>query len=331
MPATKKDLLLEANKVISALEKARKSNVIVYITGDRKPEILSTVIALDILPLLKKHLTALGKVKKLSFALYTNGGHLNAPWPIINLIREYCDELEVIVLDKALSAGTLIAMGADKIVMPPYSFLSPIDPAASIPDGNQQKRLEIEDIIGYIDFVKEKIGITEQQALCEIMKELTREVPPTKLGSVNRTHSLVRKIAKGLLSRHKEKVPDKQVKEIIETLTKELFSHDHFISRREAVEIGFENIIDFPSKESEKAISKLTDYYSKLLELENDFDPVSILGTKEKVELDLKRAALHSVKVKHNFESKCIVQKAVDPNGAQQVKVDLTTQKWSKI
>lgn len=321
-----------ANKFINALEKARDSKVFIYITGDRKPaEHLATVIALDVLPLFKKGLFVLGKTEKITLALYTNGGHLNAPWPLVNLIREHCDEFEVIVLDKALSAGTLITLGADKIVMPPYAYLSPIDPTANIQDGNnQQKRLEIEDVIGYIDFVKEKIGITEQEALCEIMKDLTKEISPTRLGSVNRTHSLIRRIAKQLLGLHKRQISERQSKEIIEHLTQKLYSHDYLISRKEAKEIGFDDLIEYPNKDTERAVHDLFNYYSSLLELENDLDPVKVLGKNDKVTIDITRALVHSTRIKYDFQSKGIIQKIADPSGNPQFAINFIAHRWVK-
>ena len=157
----------EINKAIENLEKTRNSKVIVYITGE-KPPIFSAVIASDVLPLFKQILEKLPKDnKKISLVLNTSGGQLDTPWPLVNLIREYCKEFEVLIPEKALSAGTLISLGADKIVMLPYSHLSPIDPAAEFTDveKKQQKRIEIEDIIGYIKFAKEKIGIKSQTTL----------------------------------------------------------------------------------------------------------------------------------------------------------------------
>jgi len=325
------------DQAILALEKVRNSKVLVYITGDRKVangpvEALATGVALDVLPLFRNMLVSIKRTKKITLVLYTNGGHLNTPWPLVNLIREYCETFEVIVLEKALSAGTLISLGADKIIMPPYSFLSPIDPAANIQnENNQKKKFEIEDIIGYIDFVKEKIGITEQQALCEIMKDLTKEITPTLLGSFNRTHSLVRRIAKELLSLHKEPIPERQSKEIIENLVQKLFSHDHLISRKEAKCIGFDNLIECPEKETETAITNLFKNYSKLLELENDFDPVSEIGKGDKKEIDLVRAVVHSKNIKYNFQTRCLAQKIVDPAGNPQFAMNFVAQKWNKI
>jgi hypothetical protein len=321
------------DKAIVALEKVRKSKVIIYVTGDKKPDqFFSTQVASDALPFFKEILKGIDRTKKITLALYTNGGQLETPWPLVNLIREHCDEFEVVILDKALSAGTMIALGADKIVMGRYAHLSPIDPAANISDGtNQPKQFEIEDIIGYIDFVKEKIGVTEQNALCELMKELTKEITPTMLGSTNRTHALVRRLAKNLLSRHKKAVPERQCKEIIEHLTQKLFSHRHLINRNEAREIGFEDLIEFPDETNEKAIEALLDAYVQHLELRVEFTPQDVLGKEDKKQVVINRAAVHSLATKFSFQSTFSMVRMPDPSGNQQVNVSIIANKWSKL
>jgi hypothetical protein len=284
------------------------------------------------LPNFKKILRQINHTPKITLAIYTNGGHLETPWPLVNLIREHCDIFEVVILDKALSAGTMISLGADQIVMGRYAHLSPIDPAANINDvNNNTKHFEIEDIIGYIDFVKEKIGITEQNALCEIMKDLTKEITPTMLGSTNRTHSLVRRLAKNLLRTHKTPVSERQSKEIIEHLTQKLFSHRHLINRNEAKEIGFENLIEFPDAATEKIIEALLDTYINYLELDSDFNPEIIIGKETNKEVVVNRAVVHSDKIKFSLQSVCMLTKIPDTSGNQQVNVNITTNKWSNI
>ena len=83
------------------LESLRQSRVLVYVTGDR-PQ-LETKIAAEVLDYLTHHLDAAGKVNRLSLYLYTRGGDTLASWSIVNLIRQFCEELEVIVPAKALS------------------------------------------------------------------------------------------------------------------------------------------------------------------------------------------------------------------------------------
>jgi len=118
-------------ELIEKLEKERDSRLISYVTGDRTP--FATRIAGDIVPLLSDLLDKIGKVKKISLFLYTSGGDMLAPVRIVKLIRNHCDEFEVLVPYKAHSAGTLISLGADKIVMSKLGELTPVDPTTGHP------------------------------------------------------------------------------------------------------------------------------------------------------------------------------------------------------
>src|SRR3989339_883589 len=287
MPKTKKKP--EKKEIIEQIETDRGSKTIVYFTGEKNPlEQFGTQVAIDILPLFRDILENIGKnVNKISLVLNTSGGSLEVPWPLVNLIREYCKTFEVIVLEKALSAGTLISLGADKIIMLPYSSLSPVDPAANFIDGEKQK-----------------VGIAEQNALADIMKELSKEISPTMLGSVNRTHSLIRRLAKNLLYLHKNSISEKQVKEITENLTQNLFSHRHLINRREAKNIiGFGNIIEFANEKTESIASNLHKYCSEILQMNTEFNPLTILGEKNEIDYSVPRALIYSNATKYQFIS----------------------------
>lgn len=117
-------------ELIKKLESERKSRVISYATGDRPP--FATKIASDIVPLLGNLLDGIGKVKKISLFLYTSGGDMLAPIRIVKLIRNHCDEFEVLVPYKAHSAGTLICLGADTIVMGKLGEITPVDPTTGL-------------------------------------------------------------------------------------------------------------------------------------------------------------------------------------------------------
>ncbi|RJT30911.1 hypothetical protein D3227_29075 [Mesorhizobium waimense] len=71
--------------------------------------------------------------------LHTPGGDIDAAEKLITLVRSAAGEdgqLRVIVPDYAKSAGTLMALGANTIVMSDSSELGPIDPQVSSKDGN---------------------------------------------------------------------------------------------------------------------------------------------------------------------------------------------------
>ena len=79
------------------------------------------------------HLDAIGPVDKISLVLYTAGGSVSVAWKLVNLIRMFCDDFEVIVPGKCMSAGTLITLGAHRTVMTKQATLEPIDPSIRHP------------------------------------------------------------------------------------------------------------------------------------------------------------------------------------------------------
>lgn len=71
--------------------------------------------------------------------LHTPGGDVDAAEKLIGMVRKKVGddgELRVIVPDFAKSAGTLMALGANTIVMSDCSELGPIDPQVVLPDAN---------------------------------------------------------------------------------------------------------------------------------------------------------------------------------------------------
>ena len=66
--------------------------------------------------------------KGLTLILHTPGGIPVAAESIVKYLREKFNNIEVIIPTYAMSAGTMIALGADNIIMGKHSFLGPIDP-----------------------------------------------------------------------------------------------------------------------------------------------------------------------------------------------------------
>lgn len=74
--------------------------------------------------------------KTSTFSCPTPGGDGETALRLIRQIRSRRRELTVIVPDQAKSAGTLFALGADKIYTGPTSDLGPIDPQFMLPGGS---------------------------------------------------------------------------------------------------------------------------------------------------------------------------------------------------
>ena len=95
--------------------------------------------------------------KKIDVILETPGGSGEIAEDIVNLIRENFEEVAIIIPGAAKSAGTIIVMAADEILMESVSTLGPIDAQIISPQGKvfsadallkgfQKIKSEVEDI-----------------------------------------------------------------------------------------------------------------------------------------------------------------------------------------
>ena len=276
------------NELIKQIEDIRKSRVITYFTSDRSGPINARV-AMDIIPVISEQLRKIGKTDKIDLFLYTAGGDTMVPWRLVSMIREYCDTFSVIIPYKAHSAGTMIALGADEIVMSDLSEISPIDPSTAnvfnpTDPNNPQSRIPIsvEDVIAYFDLAKNKFGIKNDEDLTKIFNkfvEATPQIHPLSLGNINRTHNLIRLIAKRLLKSHKDKMKDDEIEKVVKYFTEDLYSHTYFIGRKEAKEeLGVSSVVKADEKLSQ-LMSDLYAEYVKEMELQNTvWNPENELG-----------------------------------------------------
>ncbi len=170
-----------------------QAGVLAYVTSDRGN--LKTEVGGDVLPRLPRHLEAIGKQDRLALVLYTLGGDTNTPWPFVNFLRSYCDELFVLVPFWAHSAGTLIALGADKIYMTRFGTLSPIDPSVTNEFNPQDPAhpvehipIAVEDVLAYFQLASEQ-GQDDAALSSDAFRRLAESVHPLALGNVKRVSS----------------------------------------------------------------------------------------------------------------------------------------------
>ena len=123
----------ERKALFRQIEGLRGTKVIAYVTGTRRN--METQIHQEVMDMFADHLDALFPAKRLTLLLHTQGGDTLAAWSLVNLLRMFFDYVEIIVPSKALSAGTLMCLGADKIIMTKQATLGPIDPTVHGPLG----------------------------------------------------------------------------------------------------------------------------------------------------------------------------------------------------
>lgn len=318
---------------IRQIEKERSSKALLYVTGGQE---LPTQIALDSLSVIKTLLVGFGngsKSERITLLLRTLGGQTNAPWPIINLIREYCHYFEVVVVDKAFSAGTQICLGADKIVMTPASFLGPVDPRqVTVDDRGNRRQIEVEDIMSYFDFGTSKLRLPKKD-IVELVRELGREIPPTKLGSIHRTCALIADISEKSLSLHAKKISIFRKRKIVKKLTYKLYAHDHYINRGEARDdVGFGDIIEYANPEIERILESLVDSVHTILHFSRD-DKTSFSSDQLKggnpVSLD--SGILFSSESGFLYRNKIVVVRESQQGQKSQVSIIEPESGWKKV
>lgn len=323
---------MSKSDLIKKLEVERGSRVISYVTGDRPP--FNTKIAGDVVPLLGTLLDGIGKVEKISLFLYTSGGDMLAPIRIVKLIRSHCKKFEVLVPYKAHSAGTLISLGADTIIMSKLGELTPVDPTTghlfNPPNPiNSQLRLEVsvEDLNSYLLFAKDKAGVKDDQ-MVEVYKLLADKLHPLSIGNAYRVYRMARMLTERLLWLHMDRKTDaERIKKIVKEITGDITIHAYPIDSDEAADLGLD--IERASDALDKTMRELYDVYASEMKLGQPFHPNELLGDKESAVIEQPGAYLETADASHQFTFSGKVQKVMK-NNQPAIDLNFESQVWVK-
>ena len=125
----------ERKKLFEEFSAIRKHPMITYVTSIRPN--LSVNMSSDSLPEIINIVNLIPEeVKAIDFMIISNGGDPITSLRIISILRERFEHITVIVPYVAYSAATILALGADDIMMHPFSNLGPVDPQLTIAKTN---------------------------------------------------------------------------------------------------------------------------------------------------------------------------------------------------
>jgi len=302
----KKKALSTRQALIPRLEALRGSRVICYVTGDRQHA--AAQIGDDAVRPLYEHLRAFGHVKKLDLLIYSRGGGTDIPWRMASAIRRVCDEWHVLVPFRANSAATLLALGEDTIVLGKQAELGPIDPSLTFqrvdnrpgqPSTTVQDTVSVEDVMSYIKFVQERAGLSDQSARAQALAMLAARVDAMTLGSIYRTHSHIRDVARRMLQSRAQPASDAVIGTIVETLAERVYAHGHAIGLNDAKEMGLP--AEAAPDKVDAAMWRLLNQYEHDLKLMDPVDPIGVLGTGDEYTEQVVLAAIDSTWGSHEF------------------------------
>jgi hypothetical protein len=284
------------------LEQKRASKLIVYFTGDRQG--METQIAPDVLDYFSQQLDKIGKVNKISLFLYTRGGDTMAAYSLVNLIRQFCEEFEIIIPSKARSSGTIISLGADQILMTKQATLGPIDPSLNSPLNPQNPQapnnplsripVSVESIQGYFDLAKNELKLNDEGNFKEVLVNLAEKVHPLVLGNVYRSRTQIQMVARKLLQKQLGDTQEDKIDKIISFLCSDSGSHDYAIYRNEAKDdLGL--AIEKPDDEQYEKIKSVFEDIQNELKLLEPFNPEIELGPNNTLLYQCRRVILESI------------------------------------
>lgn len=220
------------------IEELRNRPLISYVTSLRPHA--TGQMATDVISEIARQIPRINssETQAVDVLIVSNGGDPTVAWRIISMLRELFKEVGVLLPYTAFSAATLLALGADEIVMHPFANLGPVDPQLTTirPNNEGRQHFGSEDLIHYLAFVKEDVGITDQRELQNAFTLLCRDVGAIPVGAAKRSTQLSLSLGEKLLTLHMN--DRNEARAITESLNKSFYHHGYPVGRSEAKKIG---------------------------------------------------------------------------------------------
>jgi serine dehydrogenase proteinase len=283
--------LQERLRMFEELERARDRPLIVYATSPRlsAPSTHVSVqgmIGSDVIPYLLDQLAALPSgTQGVDILIVSNGGDANTAWRIISLVRERINSIGVLVPQAAFSAATLLALGANEILMHPHGNLGPVDPQIEVRRQRQGQQGQVqveqlnfgfEELTGFVEYARTQLGLTDQEHLRALFEKFCDAVGPVPVGMAARSSRLSMSLGQRLLQMHMTSPQDaEKAKTIASKLNKEFFSHGYPVGRREARDLGL-NVPEL-SSEVEGCMWRIWEDIENEFQARKFFDPMADL------------------------------------------------------
>lgn len=212
------------------------------------------------------------KKKKIILVINSPGGSVDAAYSLIEILRNSCECIEVVVPVWAKSAATLVSLSANKIYMSEIAELGPLDPQVREPGEvryksvldeyqamSQIRREAFENFDYAVALIMNKSGgmsIPEvlspaSKFVATLIRPLYEQTDPKLLGKRVRQLKISEEYAIRVLRRNKA-YKGQDIEELVNTLVYEYPSHSFVINYNEANELGMpvEILSDDPTIEN---------------------------------------------------------------------------------
>ncbi|RJP53235.1 MAG: hypothetical protein C4557_04955 [Anaerolineaceae bacterium] len=256
--------------IIKEVNKLLGGTLVTYFNNPRGSVCHDDVVAL--FELLEK----IGRQKNIYLFIKSSGGNGQASLRIVNLLRQYCEEVVAVIPLECASAATMIALGANEIRMGPMAYLTPVDTSLThalspIDRDNDRVSVSLDELTRVVRLWQSQKSDKNENPY----QQLFQYVHPLVIGAVDRAESLSIMLCKELLAYHikDEKTQDK----IANALNARYPSHGYPILLDEAKRIGLKS--EHLSPEINTLLLELNELYSEMGQrATTDFDDTHAHG-----------------------------------------------------
>jgi len=259
------------------IEELRKRPLLAYVTSSRLNA--AGQMGGDVIPQFARQLLEIDQsTEGIDILIVSTGGDPIVSWRVVSILRERFKNVGVLLPYTAYSAATLLAMGADEIVMHSFSNLGPVDPQLTYQrrlPGQEQETINFgsEDLRNFLEFVRSDVGISDQEQLQRSFELVCKDVGSIPIGVAKRSAQLALSLGEKLLNLHLADASRSRV--IAEALNRSFYHHGYPLSRGEAKEIGLPVVV--PDVPLEKAMWSAWQDIEEEMQCNRPFTPISLI------------------------------------------------------
>lgn len=250
-------LFSKTQSIIKKLDSLLGGRLVTYFNNPRGSVCHDDVVALYEL------LENIGKQETIYLFIKSSGGNGQSSLRLVNLLRQYCNNIAALVPLECASAATMIALGANEIQMGPMAYLTPVDTSLThslspIDRDNDRVSVSLDELTRVVRlWQSQKSDANEKE---NPYQQLFQYVHPLVIGAVDRAESLSIMLCKELLAYHIE--DDKEGDRIANALNAKYPSHGYPILYSEAQRIGLK--VRHLAPEINSLLLELNELYSEM-------------------------------------------------------------------
>lgn len=253
----------DTQRTIAMIEKKLKAPLIVYFNGSGGKICGNDAIVMHKILNGKKY-------KHIYFYITSDGGSGIASLKIVSMLRNYCDKISVLITSECASAATMLALGADEIIMGPLANLSAVDSSLThdlspVTRDNYSVSVSMDELNRVLKLWKDNSTNCDTNPY----KDLYNYIHPLVFGAVDRASSLSFKICREILRYHMN--DEEKINQIANKLNTDYPSHNYPILFREAKEVGLN--VSMMNDDLVKDLHDLSILYAKMCDRKfTDYD-----------------------------------------------------------